>query len=72
MARKTKLSPALKVRICDGLKRGHYLKTAAPLTGLSARSGNPGNRKRSGFRVKPGMTHFWIPGQARNDTFLDW
>ena len=38
MARNTKLTPALQKRICEGLKRGHYLKTAAPLAGVSARS----------------------------------
>ena len=58
MARFTKLCPAIQDKICEGLKRGLFLKTAAPLAGVTARSGNPGNRKRSGFRVKPGMTHF--------------
>ena len=36
MARNTKLTQYLQKKICEGLKRGHYLKTAAPLAGVSA------------------------------------
>ena len=38
MARNTKLTQYLQKKICEGLKRGHYLKTAAPLAGVSTRS----------------------------------
>ena len=38
MARNTKLTKKLQDKICKGLKRGHYLKTAAPLAGVTARS----------------------------------
>ena len=38
MARNTKLTKKLQDKICDALKRGHYMRTAAPLAGVSARS----------------------------------
>ncbi len=38
MARNTKLNLKIQRKICDALKRGHYMRTAAPLAGVSARS----------------------------------
>ena len=38
MARNTKLTRTLQKKICDALRRGHYMTTAAPLAGVSARS----------------------------------
>ncbi len=38
MARSTKLNSVTQKKICDLLKQGHFLKTAAVLAGVSARS----------------------------------
>ena len=38
MGRNTKLSPGLQKKICDGLRSGHFMKYAAPLAGVTARS----------------------------------
>ena len=38
MARKTKLTPSVQEKICEALRRGHYMNTAAPYGGVSART----------------------------------
>ena len=68
MARNTKLTQDLQDRICDALKRGHYMRTAAPLAGVSARSAQSWLARG---RVEEKKIEMGYRAQSEEEIYLD-
>ena len=77
MARNTKLTQVLQDKICDALKRGHYMRTAAPLAGVSARSAQSWlargrvEEKRIEMGISSEMGRRNLPGFSARDRTSD-